>query len=164
MSRRILLVLVFAAVLAGGCGTLENVKRPTFPPAKKPDAPVCRVYGGVRMDWATMTDYDWSHTASYLDYVLVPILAVIDLALDVGGDTVTLPYTVIAEARRATRRPGADEPPVDPAATPIAPGLPAPGAPPPAGTPPLLGAPVSGKVNPAQNSTPAPSAAGAPGR
>jgi hypothetical protein len=152
MPRRLSLVLVLVAVvLSGGCGTLDNIKRPTFPPPKKPDAKVVRVYGGVRGDFVIMTQYDWNRTASYLDYAFIPLLAVLDLALDVAGDTITLPYTAVAELRRATRRPNATPDPTDPANAPtLAPGptpLP-PGAvpsppPAPAPAPPLNTTPVS---------------------
>jgi hypothetical protein len=103
------LALVLVAALCGGCGTLDNIKRPTFAPPNKPDAQVVRVYGGVHGDWAIMTHYDWSRTASYLDYAFIPLMAGADLVFDVVGDTVTLPYTLVAEARRATRRPNATD-------------------------------------------------------
>jgi hypothetical protein len=80
---------------------MDNVKRPTFPPPQNPDAPVVRVYGGVRGDWTLATEYPWSRTPSYLDYVIIPVMMVLDLGLDVAGDTVTLPYTLVAEGRRA---------------------------------------------------------------
>jgi hypothetical protein len=101
------LALLLVAALSGGCGTLDNIKRPTFPPPNKPDAKVVRVYGGLRGDFKLMTEYDWNRTASYIDYAFIPVLAVVDIALDVVGDTITLPYTAVAELRRATKRPNA---------------------------------------------------------
>jgi hypothetical protein len=114
--------LVLVAALCGGCGTLDNIKRPTFAPPNKPDAKVVRIYGGVRGDWGIMTDYNWSRTVSYADYVFIPLLASGDLVFDVVGDTVTLPYTAVAEIRRATRRPNAPAAPAVP--EPLPPGAP----------------------------------------
>lgn len=52
-----------------------------------------------------MTEYPWSETTSYLDYAVIPILAAGDLFFTGIGDTITLPYTAVEEARRAFRRP-----------------------------------------------------------
>jgi hypothetical protein len=103
-----LLALVpLGAVLSGGCGTLNNIQRPAFPPPESPNAPVCRAYGGVRGDWATMSEYQWSRTASYLDYAIIPLLAAGDLFFTGVGDTFTLPYTLVEEGRRAFSSPPA---------------------------------------------------------
>jgi uncharacterized protein YceK len=99
------LVLVLVAAFSGGCGTLANIKRPEIPPPNKPDAQVVRVYGGVREDWALISEYPWDRTVSFLDYVFIPVLAGIDLTFDLGADTVTLPYTLYTEGRRAFNRP-----------------------------------------------------------
>ena len=108
MPHRPPLALVLAAaVLSGGCGTLDNVTRPTVAPADSPGAPVCRAYGGVRGDWAVMSEYPWDRTTSYIDYAVLPLLAAGTLLFDVVGDTVTLPYTAVEEVRRAFYRPAA---------------------------------------------------------
>jgi hypothetical protein len=120
MLRRTPLALVLiAALVGGGCGTMDNVKRPTFPPPQNSQAPVCRFYGGVRGDWTLATEYPWSRTPSYLDYVIIPVMMVINLGLDVAGDTVTLPYTLVAEGRRAYGSPSSSAEPTGSA--PVAP-------------------------------------------
>ena len=108
MPRRTpLAVLLAATLLGGGCGTIDNLRRPAVAPANAPSAPVCRVYGGVRGDWAVISDYPWESVETYLDYVTVPLLAAGDLVFDVIGDTLTLPYTAVEVYRRATHRPAA---------------------------------------------------------
>jgi hypothetical protein len=155
------LALVLLAALCGGCGTLDNIKRPTFPPPNKPDAKVVRVYGGVRGDWVIITEYDWSRTQSYIDYAFIPLFAAIDLVLDVAGDTVTLPFTAVAELRRATRRPDAktDDPNAPP--SPFIPGTP-PGTPVTnAATAPNSKAPANAAAVPPLSSTPVPASGSA---
>ena len=106
MSHRLPFALVLSAALAcAGCGTLHNVKLPAVAPPESPNAPVCRAFGGVRGDWAIMTEYPWKRTPYYVDYVVLPVLAGVVLFLDGAGDAVTLPYTVVEEARRAFYRP-----------------------------------------------------------
>jgi uncharacterized protein YceK len=101
-SRRTPLVLVLATtLLGGGCGTISNVKCPTYPPTGNPNARICRAFGGVRDDWAIMSEYPLSKAPTYADYVLIPLMAGIELCFTVAGDTVTLPYTVVEEIRRA---------------------------------------------------------------
>lgn len=121
MSRRTPLALVLVALFGGGCGTMDNIQRPSRAPAGNPDAPVCRAYGGVRGDWSIMSQYQWDHTASYLDYVFIPLLAGADICFDIVGDTLTLPYTLTAEARRALSPGGSSSgagPDPDPVAAP----------------------------------------------
>jgi hypothetical protein len=102
MAHRTTLALVVSLALAcAGCGTLENVKRPCFPPPDAPTASLCKVYGGVRGDWDIIMDYPWERTDSFLDYVTVPPLAAFDLFFALVGDTITLPYTGYEEVRRA---------------------------------------------------------------
>ena len=102
MGRRTTLALGLAvAAMSGGCGTVTNLKQPTHPPALNPDAPVCRVYGGVRADAVAMVHLPWSHMPSYIDYGILPVMCVIDLVCTTVGDTVTLPYTVGSEIDRA---------------------------------------------------------------
>lgn len=108
MPRRTpLAVLLAATLLSGGCGTIDNLHYPAVAPANAPSAPVCRVYGGVRGDWAVISDYPWKPVVTYLDYVTVPLLAAGNLVFDVIGDTLTLPYTAVEAYRRATYRPAA---------------------------------------------------------
>jgi hypothetical protein len=95
------------ALLGGGCGTLQNVNCPAVAPADNPNAPVCRVYGGARGDWAIISEYPLSESPSYADYVVIPVMAAGHLVFDVIGDTVTLPYTAVEEVRRAFYRPSA---------------------------------------------------------
>lgn len=102
MPRRTTLVLVLvAAAASGGCGTLDNIQRPCVAPPEKPDGKVCRLYGGVRGDWAIVSEYPLSRAPSPVDYVAIPVLAAGDLFFDVVADTLTLPYTAYEEARRA---------------------------------------------------------------
>lgn len=133
MTGRGALVAVTLAALAGGCGTVHNCRRPTLPPADAPGADVCRAYGGVRGDWDAITDYPWRTTPSWLDYVVVPALAATDLGFTAFGDTITLPYTAVAEVRRALAGPGATSaPPPRPAErVDVAPVPPGPAVPPP---------------------------------
>ena len=106
MAHRTLAALVLAgALLSAGCGTLDNVNRPAVAPPNNPNAKVCRIYGGVRSDVSTITTYPWSHTVSPVDYVTVPVLAVLALGFDVVFDTITLPYTAYEEVYRAVARP-----------------------------------------------------------
>ena len=101
MAGRRTFVLGLVAALSAGCGTMGNLKRPTYAPADAPTAPVCRVYGGVRTDFVTMSEYQWNPVVTYLDYVVLPVLAAGSLTATFVGDTLTLPYTLVAEARRA---------------------------------------------------------------
>ena len=111
MTGRSTLVLgLMVAALSGGCGTMGNLKRPTYAPADAPSAPVCRVYGGVRTDFVTMSEYQWNPVVTYLDYVAIPVLAAGSLTATFVGDTITLPYTLVAEARRAMGSPPAESP------------------------------------------------------
>lgn len=107
MARRTLLALVTASLLGAGCGTIGNLNRPAIAPADNPTAPVCKIYGGLRNDVTTMLDYPWSGTTFYLDYVLVPVLAVADLVLDAFGDTFTLPIAAVKATYRAIEGPNA---------------------------------------------------------
>lgn len=100
-GRRTFVLGLAVAALSAGCGTTGNLKRPTYAPADAPTTPVCRVYGGVRTDFATMSEYQWNPVVTYLDYVVLPVLAAVDLTATFVGDTITLPYTLVAEARRA---------------------------------------------------------------
>ena len=105
MAGRVAFVLGLVATTAlSGCGTLDNVKRPITPPPANPDAPVCRVYGGVIGEVQVMSQFKKESIETPLDYVIIPLLGTIDLALTLGGDTVTLPYTIYAEVRRLIRR------------------------------------------------------------
>jgi uncharacterized protein YceK len=130
MSHRTSSALVLTvALLSAGCGTLDNVNRPAVAPPNNPDAKVCRIYGGVRSDFSTMLDYPWSHTVSFVDYVTVPVLAVLALGFDVVFDTITLPYTAYEEIYRVVKRPESSTNYVPGVAPPQAPGTPpAPGA------------------------------------
>jgi uncharacterized protein YceK len=106
MSRRTSLALIPAvALLCAGCGTMDNVKRPAIAPPTNPDAKVCRAYGGVRGDWEVISEYPWGRAETPLDYVVVPLLAGGDLFFTALGDTLTLPYTLVEEGRRAFARP-----------------------------------------------------------
>jgi uncharacterized protein YceK len=106
MTHRTPLALALAvALLGGGCGTIHNLKQPTVAPPDAPTAPVCRAYGGVRGDWPVIWDYPLSQTKEYVDYVLIPLWATVDLAFSAFADTFTLPYTAAAELRRALDRP-----------------------------------------------------------
>lgn len=109
-GRSALAAAVALAGLGGGCGTVDNIRRPVLPPPNNPNAQVCRVYGGVRGDWAVMAEYPWGNAPTFLDYIVVPAMAVADLALTGVGDTVTLPYTAAAEARRALDHSAASSP------------------------------------------------------
>ena len=109
-GRRPLVLGLMVAALSGGCGTMGNLKRPTYAPADAPTTPVCRVYGGVRTDFVTMSEYQWNPVVTYLDYVAIPVLAAGSLAATFVGDTLTLPYTLVAEARRALGSPPAESP------------------------------------------------------
>jgi hypothetical protein len=102
MSHRTSIALVLTVALtSAGCGTFQNVKRPCVPPPGNPDAPVCRIFGGVRSDWASMREYPLTQTTHYADYVVLPLMMAGDLVLVTVGDTVTLPYTAYEEVRRA---------------------------------------------------------------
>ncbi len=138
MAGRAAFVLGLVATAAvSGCGTLDNIKRPVTPPPANPDAPVCRVYGGVIGEVHVMSQFKKESIASPLDYVIIPLLGTIDLVLTAGGDTVTLPYTIYAEVRRLIRR---SEP------APAPPGGPAP--PPPEAVPPPSSEPLPPPASP----------------
>lgn len=113
MAGRTLALGLLTAVLGGGCGTVHNCKQPTYSPPANPDAPVCRVYGGIRGDAAVMLQLPWRNLPSYLDYVVIPAMCAIDLVCTAAGDTVTLPYTGWAEVRRAFFDPPPPEPTVE---------------------------------------------------
>gem|GEM_PF-4261622 len=93
-----------AALLSSGCGTMTNLKQPVLPPAGNPDAQVCRIYGGLRSDFSSVVHYPWAKTPSYIDYVVLPLMATVDLCFTLAGDTLTLPYPIYAETRRGIRR------------------------------------------------------------
>lgn len=99
-GRRALMLAAALAALAAGCGTFDNVRRPLYPAPNGTDEQVCRVYGGVRGTWSTVTEYPWRDTPSYLDYVVIPLMAALDLGLSGAADTLTLPYTVGVEVWR----------------------------------------------------------------
>jgi uncharacterized protein YceK len=140
-SRRIPLAVALAlALLGSGCGTLDNVNRPTHPPPGNPEAPVCRVYGGVRGDWALISEYPLSQTTVYADYVAIPVLAGINLFFSAVGDTITLPYTIVEELRRAFGR-GARSSEFAPV---VMPGTTMPAAPPPNASPDVAASPATG--------------------
>lgn len=101
MSHRTLIALMLAAALGSGCGTVNNINKPTTAPANGPDAAVCRVYGGVREDADVFWHYPWNQTTQYVDYVAIPVLGVANLFFDCVGDTLTLPYTATVSAKRA---------------------------------------------------------------
>ncbi|QJW99093.1 hypothetical protein [Frigoriglobus tundricola] len=138
MAGRAAYVLGLVATAAvSGCGTLDNIKRPITPPPANPNAPVCRVYGGVIGEVQVMSEFKKESISSPLDYVVIPLLGTIDLALTVGGDTVTLPYTIYAEVRRLMRRSepapaptGGPDPVPDPVPPPTSEPLPPPANPP----------------------------------
>ena len=109
-GRRTLVLGLAVAAMSAGCGTVGNLQRPTYAPAGAPDAAVCRVYGGVRSDWSTMSEYQWNPVVMHLDYVVLPVLAAGSLTATFVGDTLTLPYTLVAEARRAMGSPPAESP------------------------------------------------------
>ncbi|QEG27734.1 hypothetical protein GobsT_24940 [Gemmata obscuriglobus] len=100
-GRNKLVIAALAAALGGGCGTVDNVRRPVYPLPNSPNTHVCRVYGGVRGDFGMMTEYPWRDTPSFIDYIVLPVMSAIDLGLSAFGDTVTLPYTVGVEVWRA---------------------------------------------------------------
>ena len=110
-GRRTFVLGLMVAALSAGCGTMGNLKRPTYAPADAPTAPVCRVYGGVRTDFVTMSEYQWNPVVTYFDYVAIPVLAAVSLTATFVGDTITLPYTLVTEARRAL---GGAAPPAQP--------------------------------------------------
>ena len=102
MSHRTLLALVLgAAALSGGCGTIHNVKLPAVPPEHNPNAELCQIYGGVRNDWNDFWHYPWNPGTPYCDYVFIPLLGACNLCLDGVGDTITLPCTAVKAMRRA---------------------------------------------------------------
>lgn len=93
---------VILSASGAGCGTVDNVRRPVLRPAPNtPDDKLCRVYGGLRGHWDAITDYPWRNPPTWLDYVVIPAMAIVDLGLTAVGDTFTLPYTVGAEVWRA---------------------------------------------------------------
>ena len=110
-GRRTFVLGLAVAALSAGCGTMGNLKRPAVAPASAPDAPVCRIYGGVREDWAVMSQYQWNPVVSYLDYVVLPVLAAGGLTATFLGDTLTSPYTLAVEARRALGGSAPPDPP-----------------------------------------------------
>jgi uncharacterized protein YceK len=116
VGRATFVVGAALAAATAGCGTLDNIKRPAVAPPSNPNAPVCRVYGGVTGEFKVIASFPKESIATPLDYVIIPVLATIDLALTVVGDTVTLPYTIGVEVRRAVR-PSSGTPPPPPEAT-----------------------------------------------
>jgi uncharacterized protein YceK len=89
--------LATLAISSGGCGTVRNLQQAVGPkdvPEMPPDAPMKRVYGGVRSDWSELAgwqrDPEAPHPGTYLS-------ALIDLPLSAVGDTLTLPYTLAWE-------------------------------------------------------------------
>ncbi|MBP3955539.1 YceK/YidQ family lipoprotein [Gemmata sp. G18] len=104
IGRKSLAVGLVASALGGGCGTVDNLRQPTVAPVRNPDATVCRVYGGVRGDWAAMSAYPWDRVTCTADYLLVPMMG-IDLFFTFVGDTFTLPYTIGTEAWRLVGNP-----------------------------------------------------------
>lgn len=86
--------LATVALLGGGCGTVRNLEETAGPkcvPEMPPDAPMKRVYGGVRSDWAEFRrDPEPSHTGTRLS-------TLIDLSFSAVGDTLTLPYVLAWE-------------------------------------------------------------------
>lgn len=111
-GRRTLVAAMVLVALCGGCGTIDNIRRPVMPAPNSTDAQVCRVYGGVRGHWAAIADYPWRDTPCVLDYIVLPAMAVVDLGLSAVGDTFTLPYTIGAELWRAYHRQSASSPEV----------------------------------------------------
>lgn len=123
-GRKMFVGAALLAALASGCGTIDNVRRPVYPLPNSTNVQVCRVYGGVRGDFSVMTEYPWRTTPSIIDYVVLPLMAVFDLALSTAGDTVTLPYTGGVEVWRWFRpdpppRQVLIEPPPKPATVPV---------------------------------------------
>ena len=84
------------ALLGQGCGTVGNLQRTAGAkevPELPPDAPMDRVYGGVRSDWAWVAGGPGGPppgTGSFLS-------ALLDLPLSAVGDTLTLPYVLAWE-------------------------------------------------------------------
>lgn len=91
-------VLATLALLSGGCGTIQNLQQTTGPkdvPEIPPDAPMKRVYGGVRSDWSELAGRrepgsPSAGTGSSLS-------ALVDLPFSAVGDTLTLPYVLAWE-------------------------------------------------------------------
>ncbi len=104
VGRKSLAAALLASAIGGGCGTVDNLRQPTVAPTSNPDAPICRVYGGVRGDWAAMSTYPWDKVTCTADYLLVPIMG-FDLIFTFVGDTFTLPYTAGTEIWRLVGHP-----------------------------------------------------------
>jgi uncharacterized protein YceK len=86
------LTVVSVALLAGGCGTLENL-REAAPPKYSCEEPMKTVYGGVTKDCASI---EQACAAADWDVGLL-LFASCDLPLTALGDTITLPYTLAYE-------------------------------------------------------------------
>ena len=126
-GRKMLVGAALVAALGGGCGTVDNVRRPVYPLPNSSNAQVCRIYGGVRGDFGVMTEYPWRTTPSVIDYVALPAMAGVDLVLSAIGDTITLPYTCGVEVWRAFRPdPPAREVLIEPAPSPVSVPVPVP--------------------------------------
>lgn len=91
--------LATLAFLSGGCGTVWNLRQTAarkVVPEEPPDAPMDRIYGGVRADWSEFKRLKYDPESPYLGPgTFLPPL--IDLPFSVIGDTLTLPYTLAWE-------------------------------------------------------------------
>ncbi|QEL14898.1 YceK/YidQ family lipoprotein [Limnoglobus roseus] len=107
MARRTKrMIILAAALLSGGCGTVANVALPleasvnVGPEASFEEKAASRincppprlVYGGVQFDYSVLCSLARGRW-SYLNLIYVP-MATLDLPLSAVGDTVTLPVTL----------------------------------------------------------------------
>jgi uncharacterized protein YceK len=88
---------LFVALACGGCGTLHNLNPKSA--EGEGESPPTRIYGGVRQDWITLKELDFSDVAC-INLVFLP-LYLAALPLSFVGDTLTLPYTTAVEVNRA---------------------------------------------------------------
>jgi uncharacterized protein YceK len=88
MNLRLKLMAIPALVLfLGGCGTIVNF----VPPFKgsRDEFGLMRIYGGVRIDVATLSEAEW-----LWQKLLTILILIVELPLSFTMDTVTLPITI----------------------------------------------------------------------